>query len=223
LLVRKKLRGADLTNANFRGMNLRGVNLSGSNLTDANLSGADLSGTDLSGAYGARTNFSRCSLSRRIYGGDDELLTDEEADYAQENEIRDHDKSREDSFEEVEEPDPDDWYFRSICLSGCRFDGANFSSARLEAVDFAGTEFTKCNFTDISALDANFNGANISGSDFSTAFIPGATFHGADMRGVTLPHGADLNNSAFAHANLHGVTLGAEQDSGSEGSNFTGM
>jgi uncharacterized protein YjbI with pentapeptide repeats len=105
-------------------------------------------------------------------------------------------------------------------LSGCTFDGDDFSQANLNGANLSSSTLMDCDFSganlnnaDLSKVNNNgkvgkdrgvncdFTFANLRGADLTGADLSGCKFTGANLANADLTH-ADLSNSNFMGANF---------------------
>lgn len=104
-------------------------------------------------------------------------------------------------------------HFIQTDLSGCAFNGCDFSKSELSAAvlnnsKFIGANFRKADLSECEARGTDFTRASFVGTKFYRAEIVGSCFRGAHLNAAWM-HEADLRGS-----DLSGVWFGPGGDSG---------
>ena len=195
----RSLKGALLTNIDFKDAKLNSANLQGANFDNAILTGADMSGTGLEGASfeGAnlddtklnyahlnRTNFTRAQLNNANLNN----VISKRSDF----------------------------YLASLKeanLSNSEFIDSQFSSAVLEKANlsgskFAGSHFKEANLTLAKMNSSKFQGVNFDKADFFLATMSYAELQGSILTNANLD-GANLSFTCLQGADLIGATFNA--------------
>lgn len=165
------LKGADLSNINFRDTNLSDTDLSSADLSGADLSNADLSGADLSKTLLSKTKFVHANLSNAKLSG------------AQINNANF-------SGAQVDNTDLSGADLKSTNLSNTDLSGANLNGTNLYDIDLSGADLNSAYF-----FGSNLERIQLNETDLLNIVLQGARISDFDVS--KLNSGIDLSKVDF--------------------------